>query len=177
MKSTRIILALLTVLFLSNTGFAQPEEEDPLNKRKFTISLNMVKDGVPQKKVITDELEFKKGKVFSDYVYDKFSFKWIKYRTNKDSIYTDSTETEVRLLEVEAIATDASNQTCIISFKLIEWEIEGTIKITKNDKIKKYYNFVGREKGGKPKKKKKSEMKKTDIPRMAEDVEKEKKDY
>ncbi|MGE0567018.1 MAG: hypothetical protein AB7O73_03640 [Bacteroidia bacterium] len=177
MKSTRTIFTLLAIFILSNFSFSQPEEKDPLEKRKFTISLNMEKDGVPQKKVIADELEFKKGKVFSDYVYDKFSFKWIKYRINKDSIYTDSTDTEVRLLEVEAIATDASNQTCNISFKLVEWEIEGTIKITKNDKIKKFYNFVGREKGGKPKKKKKSEMKKTDIPRMKEDVENENKDY
>lgn len=33
-----------------------------------------------------------------------------------------------------------------------EWDLDGTIKITRNDKLKKYYDIAGREKGGKPKK-------------------------
>ena len=39
-----------------------------------------------------------------------------------------------------------------INFESQEWDLDGTIKITKNDKLKKYFDFVGREKGGKPKK-------------------------
>ena len=35
----------------------------------------------------------------------------------------------------------------------------GVIKITKNDKLKKYFDFSGREKGGKPKKEKKKKEK------------------
>jgi hypothetical protein len=90
--------------------------------------------------------------LFSDYLYDKFQYKWLKYRINKDSIFTDSTDTEVRLLEVEATVTDEANQTVNISFSVQEWDIEGGIKITKNDKLKRAFDFVGREKGGKPKK-------------------------
>jgi glycine cleavage system aminomethyltransferase T len=58
------------------------------------------------------------------------------------------------MLEVEGSATDLTNQTVIINFVLQEWDIDGTIKITKNDKIKRFFDFVGREKGGKPKKQK-----------------------
>jgi glycine cleavage system aminomethyltransferase T len=61
----------------------------------------------------------------------------------------------VRLLEVEASTTDEKNQTIFVNFNTVEWDAEGTIKITKNDKIKKQFDFVGREKGGKPKKEKK----------------------
>jgi hypothetical protein len=135
-------------------------EKDPLHKRVFNISLSEVKDGNPVKKPISDKMFFKDGKLFTDYLYDKFGFKYIRYRINKDSVYMDSTETEVRLLQVEASATDEENQTAMITFEQVEWDIEGVIKITKNDKLKRYFDFVGREKGGKPKKQKKKSDKK-----------------
>jgi hypothetical protein len=130
-------------------------EKDPLHKRVFNIMLTEIKDGNPVKKSIADKMYFKEGKLFTDYLYDKFHYKYIRYRINKDSIYTDSTDTQVRQLDVEASATDEDNQTVSIVFTQIEWDIDGVIKITKNDKIKKYFDFVGREKGGKPKKTKK----------------------
>jgi hypothetical protein len=147
---------LVLFSFCSFITIAQTKEKDPLHKRIFNLSLNEVKDGVPQKKLLQDKLEFKNGKLYSDYVSEKFGFKWIKYRIEKDSIYTDSTDTEVRYLQVEATATDESNQTIMMSFVTVEWDIEGTIKITKNDKLKKHFEMTGREKGGKPKKNKKN---------------------
>ncbi|MDI1356094.1 MAG: hypothetical protein PSX36_14340 [bacterium] len=142
-------LALLVVLFtmLSFSG-----EKDPLHKRVFNISLDELKDGVPGKKVIADKLYFKDGKVFSDFLDKKFGYQWIRYRINKDSIYIDSTDVEVRYLQVEASSTNSDNQTVTIEFESLEWDLDGVIKITKNDKIKRYFDFVGREKGGKPKK-------------------------
>jgi hypothetical protein len=59
------------------------------------------------------------------------------------------------LLEVEATFTDDKDQTIALNFTVVEWDIDGTIKMTKSDKPKKFYDFVGREKGGKPKKPKK----------------------
>jgi hypothetical protein len=148
-KQVFVLLAAAIVL-LSFKG-----EKDALHKRIFNISLTEVKDGIPAKKVITDQMDFKDGKLFSTFLEEKFGYKWIRYRINKDSIFTDSTDTEVRLLKVDASATNEDNQTVIINFDTQEWDIDGTIKITKNDKVKKYYDMVGREKGGKPKKEKK----------------------
>lgn len=160
MKLTTFSKGLLLIFLLGISCFstAQKEENDPLKKRKFNVSLNEVKDGVPQKKLIPDLFEFKNGKLFSDFLNEKFQYKWIKYRIEKDSIYTDSTDTEVRFLYIEATATDEGNQTVMMSFTILEWDIDGTIKITKNDKLKKHFEFVGREKGGKPKKKKKKDQ-------------------
>lgn len=146
------VAALLVFLF------AFKSEKDPLHKRVFHVSLTEVKDNVPAKKSILDKFEFKDGKVFSDYFYDKFQYKWIRYRINKDSVYVDSTDTEVRLLEVEGSFTDDANQTVMMNFTIVEWDLDGTIKITKNDKIKKYFDIVGFEKGGKPKKQKKKKL-------------------
>jgi hypothetical protein len=150
--SARNFFIIAAALF---SVFAFKGEKDALHKRVFNVTLFETKDGVISKKSIADKFSFKDGKIFSDYLYDKFGYKWIRYRINKDSIYVDSTETEVRLLEVEASATNEDNQTATINFSTVEWDIEGTVKITKNDKMKKYFDFSGREKGGKPKKVKK----------------------
>lgn len=144
------VLVLSALAILSFKG-----EKDALHKRQFNISLTEVKDGVPAKKVIADQMDFKDGKLYSEFLEEKFGYRWIRYRINKDSIYTDSTDTEVRLLQVDASATNEDNQTVIITFDQVEWDLDGSIKITKNDKVKKYYDMSGREKGGKPKKVKK----------------------
>jgi hypothetical protein len=162
-----LVLFVFTVLFF-NTSFSQAEM-DPLNRRKFNVLLDEVKDGVPNKKGINDLIYFKSGRLFSDYLFDKYQYKWIRYRINKDSIFVDSTDTEVRYLELEASITDEANQTAIFNFVIVEWDLDGTIKITKNDKIKRYFEVVGREKGGKPKKEKK--VKKIEVnPKKEEEV-------
>lgn len=145
-------LIIAAVIFM-NASFKG--EKDPLHKRVFNVGITEVKDGQVAKKSTAAEIVFKNGKLFSDFLFDKFQYKWIKYRINKDSIYTDETETEVRLFEVEASTTDESDQTLMMTFKIEEWDIDGVIKITKNDKLKKYFDFAGREKGGKPIKEKK----------------------
>lgn len=101
--SFRSFFLLFAVVF---SLLAFKGEKDPLHKRTFTVMLDEVRDGVPAKKGISDKWSFKEGKMFSDYMYDKFGYKWMRYRINKDSIYTDSTDTEVRLLEVEASFTN-----------------------------------------------------------------------
>lgn len=156
-------LVIMGVVLMSATFKG---DKDPLHKRIFNINLTEIKDEQPAKKSIMSRIEFKDGKLFCDYLFDKFEYKWIKYRINKDSIFTDETETEVRLLEVEASATDDKDQTIMINFNVQEWDIEGTMKLTKNDKLKKKFDFTGFEKGGKPKKEKKK--KEDEKPKEAE---------
>lgn len=151
-----VLFALLLVFVL----FAFKEEKDPLHKRVFNISLGESKDGIPGKKNIADKWFFKDGKMYSEYLDTKFNYKWFRYRINRDSTFTDSTDTEVRWLEVEGSMTDDADQTVIVNFIQLEWDIDGTVKITKHDKVKRYFDFVGREKGGKPKKVKKKGDKK-----------------
>jgi len=146
MKKLLFLLAVVLVLG------AFKGENDPLHKRVFNTSLDEIKEMGNNKKPIADKMEFKNGKLFSDYIYDKFGFSWIRYRINKDSVFVDSTDTEVRMLVLEASATDDANQTVSMNFVVQEWDIDGEIKITKNDKLKKHFELVGREKGGKPKK-------------------------
>jgi hypothetical protein len=160
-----LTLRHLIICLIVLTTLSFKDEKDALHKRKFTINLTEVKDNIPAKRSIMDEMEFKNGKLFSDYLFDKFQYKWIRYRINKDSVFTDSTDTEVRLLEIESTFTDEQNQTVKLNFNIQEWDIDGTIKIVaKNDKIKKYFDLTGFEKGGKPKKEKKPKVPKPKIP-------------
>ncbi len=158
-KSLIALSVVLTIVVFSMFSFTK-EEKDPLHKRTFNMTFVEKKDSVVGKKIIADKFVFKDGKMFSDYLFEKFGYKWMRYRINKDSIFTDSTDTEVRWLEVEASQTNEDNQTVSIAFTQVEWDLDGVVKITKNDKLKKSFDISGREKGGKPKKVKKKKEKK-----------------
>jgi hypothetical protein len=149
MKSISIKTFLILV---SISLLAFKSEKDSLHERKFVISLDEVRNGVPSTKQIPDLMMFKEGRLWSEYANKKYGTEWVRYRITKDSVYIDSTETEVRLLMVEANETDETNQTVAFEFSVLEWTIEGTLKVSKNDKIKKYFDFIGSEKGRKPKK-------------------------
>jgi hypothetical protein len=151
-KNALKFLIIPAILFLF--GSAALKEKDPLGKRKYDIIIIEVKDGNNSKKGATDELEFKDGRMFSTYLFDKFEYKWLKYKVNKDSVYIDETETEISYFEVEASYTDDKDQTFIFNCKIDNFDIDGEMKITKNDKLKKMFVFNGKEKYAKPKKKK-----------------------
>lgn len=150
-KSTISFLGLAVVIHLFVN--ATLGKKDPLDKKKYDITLIEVKDGVNAKKGATDELEFKDGKFFSNFLFDKFEYKWIKYKIAKDSTYIDETESEIEYFEVESTYTDDKDQTFIMTLKIDNFDIDGEIKITKNDKLKKMFIFNGKEKYS-PKKKK-----------------------
>ena len=84
----------------------------------------------------------------------------VRYRIMKDTAYTDHTGTDVRLLELEANVTNEANRTVAIGFTILEWDLDGVVKVTKNDIVRKYYDVVGREKGGKPRKEEMKDKKK-----------------
>lgn len=160
MRTTKLIsffsIILVAGVIVSLYAF-KGGDKDALHKRTFYINLTEIKESTgPAKKTILDEIEFKDGKVFSEYFYERYSYKWMRYRINRDSAYVDSTDTKVRQLDVEASYTDeATNQTLTMLFTIVEWDLEGTIRMTKNDKLKKHFDVVGFEKGGKPPKEKK----------------------
>lgn len=150
-------LLLIPFLFLSVSLFAGDDEQDFLHDREFNVSLSETRNGVVQKRLISDLVKFKNGKIQSEYIKEKFGFKYIRYRINLDTTYVDHTGTEVRLIKLVASATDEENITVHMELTSLEWDLDGIVRITKNDRLRKYYDLAGREKGGKPKKKKKDD--------------------
>jgi hypothetical protein len=110
-----------------------------------------VKTGAASKKGVDDEIEFKGGKIFSGFLFDKFEFSRMKYEITKDSTFTDEEENEMHIIEAEASTTDDTDQTVVITCKVEDADISGEVKITKKDKLKKRYEFSGKEKDKKKK--------------------------
>jgi hypothetical protein len=128
-------------------------DKDALHKKKFTIQINEFRDGKPgTKKPVEDEIEFKDGKLFSMFAFDKMQFKWMRYTLKTDSTYTED-EIEKKYYVVECSSTNEKDETLYIDIKIDNYEMEGSMKLTKNDKPKKYFEFSGKEQAGKEKKK------------------------
>jgi len=126
------------------------KEKDALDKRTFKTTIIEIKENQPPKRGVEDEIEFKGGKVFSTFLFDKLEYKWVKYEIRKDSSFTDEEATDIQWIEGEASTTNDEDQTMVMTFKVENFDIEGNVKITKRDKLKKQYEFSGKEK---PKKK------------------------
>jgi hypothetical protein len=152
MKLKHIIISasFLALGVLSINAIKKGEPKDTLDKRKFTVTMTEIKDGGPPKKGVEDEIEFKGGKFFSDVIYEKHQQSWTKYEIIKDSTYTDEEQNENHYTEAEISKTDDSDQTITIKCVVDNYDISGEVKITKKDKLKKKYEFIGKEK---PKKK------------------------
>ncbi len=139
------LLALIFVLYISS-AFIWKKEKDPLHKKIFITQVTEFRDGKPKPKSEEDELEFKDGKLFSTFAEKKLSFgKWMKYEIKKDSTYNDE-GMEKRYFEVVSIVTNENDETLYINLKIDDYDIEGTMKLTKSDKPKKYFEFAGKEK-------------------------------
>jgi len=152
LKHIIISASVLTVGILSINAIKKGEPKDNLDKRKFTITMTEIKEGAPPKKGVEDELEFKAGKgVFSNFLFEKLEYKWIKYEITKDSTYTDDEQNESKYSEVTVSTTDANDQTMIMKCVVDNYDISGEIKITKKDKLKKRFEFSGKEKAVKKK--------------------------
>ncbi len=150
--ATITLTALLAPAFLA---LSFKGDKDPLNKRKFSAQVTEFKEGKAKPgKAGDDEIDFKNGRVFSLFCFDKFEFKEVKYAVNKDSTYDDEGESK-HYLEIEAITTNEKNETINMNFTIDDNNIEGSYKLIKKDIVKKSFTFIGSEKGGKDSKKKK----------------------
>jgi hypothetical protein len=146
---------LLTLVISSIYAVLKDKDKDPLHKRIFLTTITEIKNGTPSNKTPSDELEFKNNKVFSKYLNDKFNINWMSYTITKDSTFTDSiTEAEVRYFEVKALFKNQDAEETHLSCKIENEIINGEIKILKNDKLKKQFEFSGQEKATKIKDKK-----------------------
>lgn len=150
LKHIIISASVLAVGVLSINAIKKGEPKDVVDKRKFTVTMTEIKEGAAAKKAVEDELEFKAGKgMFSNFLFEKLEYKWIKYEVTKDSTYTDEDQNENHYSEVEVSTTDANDQTMIMKCVVDNYDISGEIKITKKDKLKKKYEFSGKEKAKK----------------------------
>lgn len=152
MKKNILLTALVLIVVLGIN--ATLIEKDPLHGKTYEVIQTEYKDSIPKPgaKPLKDEIFFKNGKLFSDIASEKLKFeKMIKYEITKDSSYSEGDE-EKRYYEIEGSHENDDGQTLNISIKIDDINIEGSMKLMKGDKLKKYYEFTGKEKAKKAKK-------------------------
>ena len=142
-----VIIGLFTI-----NATLKGDPKDGLDKRIYIVQMTEVKENAPSKKSVEDEIEFKAGKgMFSLFLEEKMALKWMKYEILKDSTYTDDESNEKRWIEGQVMHTDATDQTTLMTFIVEDFDIKGEIKVTKKDKLKKKFEFTGKEKEKKKK--------------------------
>jgi hypothetical protein len=150
----KIVFGIFLVAIAAAGINATMIEKDPLHGKTFEVMHTEYKDSLPKpsSKPIKDEIMFKNGKLFSDLAAEKLKFdKMMKYDIKKDSTYTEEDE-ERHYYEIEASSENDDGQTLIINIKIDDISIEGSMKLSKGDKLKKHYEFTGKEKPKKGKK-------------------------
>lgn len=153
MNAFKILGAAGIIVSLAFTTYKG--DKDALHRKKYSCLATEIKDGKPtNKKPAADEIEFKNGKVYSSFCWDKMEFQDVKYSINKDSVYNDEGE-EKHYYEVEAITTNDKNETITINYTINGYEIEGTYKLVKKEVLKKSFTTTGKEKVKEKKEKKK----------------------
>ncbi len=138
------VILIFCIICSSFTKSSQ--SSDGLDKRLFKVTFSELKvAGPPSNKSFVSDLEFKINKgVRSDYMNDNTKLSWVKYEILKDSSAVDEYENENRFIECKATTTiDGLEYTYKISIE--NTEIEGTVTINKGDKLKKQFDFFGKE--------------------------------
>ena len=151
-KNIALSATVIAAGFITINATFKGEPKDALDKRIFTTSISELKENAPAKKGVADEIEFKGGKMFSLILEEKLGLKWTNYEIKKDSTFMDEENNEVHWVEGEVSTTDDADQTTVMTFTVEDYDIRGEVKVTKKDKLKKRYEFAGKEKEKKKKK-------------------------
>ena len=148
MKKNIISLTLITMLVFSILSFKG--DKDKMHKRVFKVIMTEFKDGKPKPKTTEDEIEFKEGKLHSLFLFDKTGFEKLKYEIKIDSTYVEDEETK-EYIKIVASSSNDEKENVIFNMIIDDFNVEGTIKLVKSGKEKKYFEFIGKEKAIKKK--------------------------
>lgn len=140
MKLSNLVL-LFTILLLVSFK----SDKDKMHKRVFKVTVTDYKDGKPKAKTSDDEIEFKDGKLFSLYIFDKTGFEKIKYEIKIDSTYIEDEMTK-EYIKIEATSKNDGNEDLYLSMIIDDFNAEGSVKLMKSGREKKYFEFIGKEK-------------------------------
>ena len=107
MKTNFFSVLLSSVLFVFLASFKM--DKDKMHKRAFKVIMTEFKDGKPKAKTTEDEIEFKDGKLYSLFVFDKTGFEKLKYEIKVDSTYVEDEITK-EFIKIEATSINESNE-------------------------------------------------------------------
>jgi hypothetical protein len=146
MNSVLKSVVMVAVMLVSTSVFAQKNKGSKntfLEGKKFNVNFYELRAG-NRGKAIPSKVLIKSGKVEADLMYEKLQMEPITYVVTLDSTYTED-DTEMHMVTFEATnAADKNEYKWEVT--VINYDIEGTVTVTKAGVEKKKYEFSGSEK-------------------------------
>lgn len=142
-------ITLSAFLLLTSLMFAQktkPVKNAYLEGKKFNVNFYELKASGKSKAMPTMVL-IKGGKVEADLMYEKLQMQPITYTVTTDSTYTED-DSENRIVTFEAVDSAEKNE-YKWEVTVTNYDIEGTVTVSKGGVEKKKYEFSGTEKAKK----------------------------
>ena len=152
----KIRLTFVAFMLLSSASWAQKAKvvkDKLLDKKIFEIEIN--EDGAKKPKPVKDEMSFTGQKIKSKYMDEKFMLNSGVYTVEVDTSYvegeTEGSQVMEKTISFTAESVNGDKEKLAWSGSVTGEEIEGTIILSKKDKVKKQWTFSGTQKTRKKK--------------------------
>lgn len=156
LNSFKTGLVALAFLFISNLTFAQKVKvvkDKLLDNKVYEIEIN--EDGAKKPKPIKDEMSFKAQKIKSKYMDEKFMLNSGIYVVEVDTAYvegeTEGSQVMEKTINFTAESVNGDKEKLAWTGSVTGEDIEGTIILSKKEKVKKQWTFSGTQKSKKKK--------------------------
>lgn len=135
-----LFLSLLILLFGFSTGFSQRRPKDRiLDKKEFTITLELQESKKKKSEPIEDELSFRSNKAWSSYMQSQANGGFLRgdYAVKKEEVLGE------HVYVFQIINKNSKGMSLKWEGKVFGEQIEGTATISKKGKVKEEYAFTG----------------------------------
>ncbi len=155
-KSLKTGFFLLALLSFSTYGYSQKVKvvkDKLLDNKVYEIEIN--EDGAKKPKPVKDEMSFKGQKIKSKFMDEKYMLNSGVYVVSVDTAYvegeTEGSQVLEKTINFTAESVNGDKEKLAWTGFVIGEDIEGTIILSKKDKVKKQWTFSGTQKSKKKK--------------------------
>ena len=153
MKRISTLISSIFIFILTASFIFGGEDTSSVESKQFKISIMEAKKGGKAGLAEEDVCVFKSGKFRTVYFKQNAGAEAIPIELTKDSTYFDeAVDSDMIYVEFEGEITNKLEETVKIVGTIDGYSIEGNVKLSKKDKVKKNWSFSGSLKEKKKKK-------------------------
>ncbi len=141
-----ITLVSSAFIFLLTASFVLKGDTSSIDGKKFKITITEQKNG-KSGKASQDDCSFKSSKFNCKFFGQNAGAEEIPIDLDKDSTYTEEGAEEASIyVEFSGERTNKLEETVKVTGTIDGFGIEGSVEISKKEKVKKHWDFVGTQK-------------------------------
>ena len=145
MKLTTTLLSSACI-FILTASFVLKGDTSSLEGKKYKLTITEQKSGKSGKPT-QDDCEFKSSKFGCKFFQSNAGAGEIPIDLDKDSTYSeDGSDVQMLYVEFSGERTNNQQETVKVTGTIDGYQIEGSVEISKKEKVKKHWDFVGNQK-------------------------------